>query len=107
MALLGWSLSVYPSYLCDWFLPSEQNPFGYYGSNLTAACEAWNQVSDLETAKTHANEVQSILMRDLPLIPLYTGVRVDAYRNVRYPFAEVVDGLGDLYGAPALAIPIP
>ena len=107
MALLGWSLSVYPSYLCDWFLPSEQNPFGYYGSNLAAACEAWNQVSDLETAKTHANEVQSILMRDLPLIPLYTGVRVDAYRNVRYPFAEVVDGLGDLYGAPALAIPIP
>lgn len=115
MALLGWSLSVYPSYLCDWFLPSERNPFGYYGSNptlsgdtgLVATCEAWNQVSDLETTKIHASKVQSILMHDLPLIPLYTSVRVDAYRNVRFPFTEVVDGLGGLYGAPALVIPIP
>jgi len=107
MALLGWRLSVYPSYLCEWFVPAEQNPFVYNGSNLVSACEAWNQVNDLERAKIHAFEVQSILMQDLPLMPLFVAVRYDAYRNVRYPFSEVVDGLTGLYGAPALAIPIP
>jgi ABC-type transport system substrate-binding protein len=107
MALLGWRLSAYPAYLCDWFMPSGQNPFAYSGSSHGAACEAWAQVNDLDMAKTHAFEVQSALMQDLPLIPLYANVRVDAYRNVRYPFAEVIDGLGWLYGAPALAIPVP
>jgi ABC-type transport system substrate-binding protein len=107
MALLGWRLSVYPSYLCEWFVSAEQNPFAYNGSNLTSACEAWNQANDLETAKLHAFEVQSILMQDLPLVPLYVSVQYDAYRNVRYPFSEVIDGLTGLYGAPALAKPIP
>ena len=78
----------------------------YNGSKLKAACEAWGQTSDLEEAKVHVSEIQSVLMQDLPLIPLYTGVRVDAYRNIRYPFEDVVDGLSGLYAAPALAIPI-
>lgn len=115
MALLGWRLGAYPAYLCEWFTPSDRNPFAYNGSRpvvsrdegLTSMCEAWAQVSDMETAKVQAFDIQSILMQDLPLIPLYAGVRVDAYRNIHYPFAEVADGLGGLYGAPALAIPIP
>jgi hypothetical protein len=96
-------------------MPLDQNPFAYNGSRstlgggewLALVCEAWSQVSDLDMAKTYAFEVQSALMEDLPLIPLYTGVRVDAYRNIRYPFANIVDGLGGLYGAPGLAIPAP
>jgi ABC-type transport system substrate-binding protein len=107
MALLGWRLSAYPSYLCEWFVPSEQNPFAYSGSNLMSGCDAWAQVTDLEMAKIHAFEVQSVLMQDLPLIPLYVQVRYDAYRNVRFPFSDVTDGLTGLYGAPALAEPIP
>ena len=106
MALLGWRLSAYPAYLCEWFMPSGENPFAYDGSGLKSACEAWRQTSDLEGAKAHVSEVQSVLMQDLPLIPLYTGVRIDAYRNIRYPFDNVIDGLSGLYAAPALAIPI-
>jgi peptide/nickel transport system substrate-binding protein len=115
LALLGWHLSAYPSYLCEWFMPLDRNPFAYNGSRptlgggerLVSVCEAWSQTSDLETAKAYAFEVQSALMENLPLIPLYTSVRVDAYRNIRYPFAKIVDGLGCLYGAPGLAIPVP
>lgn len=107
MALLGWHLSAYPSYLCDWFLPWDGNPFAYNGDGLKPACDAWAQSSDVETARAYASEVQSILISDLPLIPLYSDVRIDAYRNVRYPFSGVIDGLGGLYGAPDLAIPIP
>jgi peptide/nickel transport system substrate-binding protein len=107
MALLGWHLSAYPAYLCDWFTTSGQNPFAYNGSSLTSACEAWAQVSDLEVAKARASDVQIVLMHDLPLIPLYTDVRVDAYRNIQYRYSNVVDGLGGLYGATVQAIPIP
>jgi len=106
LVLLGWRLSAYPAYLCEWFTPSEENPFAYNGSGLTSACEAWGQTSDLNEARAHVSEIQSILTQDLPLIPLYTGVCVDAYRNIRYPFDNVIDGLSGLYAAPALVIPI-
>lgn len=107
LALLGWHLSMYPAYLCDWFIPSDRNPFAYNGSSLMSACEAWAQVSDLKVAKARASDVQAVLMHDLPLIPLYTDVRIDAYRNIQYRYANVVDGLGGLYGATVQAIPIP
>ena len=107
MAILGWRLSAYPSYLCDWFMPVEQNPFVYNGSRLISVCEAWSQTGELEAAKLHVKEIQSILMQDFPLIPLYVHVRTDAYRNIHYPFGEVLDGLAGLYGAPIYAVPNP
>lgn len=107
MALLGWRLSAYPAYLCEWFTPIEQNPFDYKGSRLKTECEAWNSTNDLERARVHASEIQSILALDLPLIPLYVVLRTDAYQNIYYPFENLIDGLARLYGAPTLAIPIP
>jgi len=107
LVILGWRLSAYPSYLCEWFMHGEQNAFAYNGSRLKAECETWGGTSDLKQAQVHAFEIQSMLIEDLPLIPLYAGARIDAYRNVRYPFENVLDGLSGLYGAPALAIPIP
>ena len=107
MALLGWRLSSYPSYLCEWFTSGEQNPFAYSGTNLTTICEAWDQTGELETARSYVSDIQSILRHDLPLIPLYVHVRMDAYRNIYYPFESVLDGLSGLYGAPTFAIPNP
>lgn len=107
MALLGWRLSKYPAYLCEWFMASGENPFAYYRGSHRSGCEAWAQANDLDSAKSYAFEAHSALMQDLPLIPLYVNVRVDAYRNIRYPFTETIDGLGGLYGAPELAVPIP
>ena len=107
MAILGWRLSAHPAYLCEWFMPEEQNAFAYSGSRLMAECEAWEGTSDLKQAQAYASEIQSILAQDLPLIPLYAGVSIDSYRNVHYPFEDVINGLSGLYGAPALAIPIP
>lgn len=107
MALLGWRLSDYPSYLCEWFIPLDHNLFVYNESRIGSACDAWRGVSTLELARAYAFDIQSILSQNLPLIPLYTVIRFDAYRNVHYPFTSVVDGLGGLYGAPLLAIPNP
>ena len=103
MAILGWRLSEYPGYLCGWFqLPS---PFMYNGDKLKSACEAMNSTADLATSQKSAFDVQTVLMSDLPFIPLYEDVMYDAYRNVRYPFQTVLDGISGLYGAPSLAIP--
>ena len=79
----------------------------YDVTRLEPACDAWSRTADLGQAREHAVEVQSILAEDLPLIPLFVVVRHDAYRNVRYPFGGLIDGLADLYAAPELAVPFP
>jgi peptide/nickel transport system substrate-binding protein len=105
IAILGWHMSEYPGYLCDWF--RDGNPFGYHSDRLQSACEALNSTSDLAAAQKDVYEIQSILAQNLPFIPLYSGVTYDAYRNVKYPFDHVLDGLSGIYGAPSLAIPAP
>lgn len=102
MALLGWRLSAYPGYLCDWF--EAAGPFAYNGDRLGSACEALRGAGDLETARASAFEVQAVLAEDLPFIPLYAGFRYEAYR-VDYPFERVLNGIVDLYGVPWLAKP--
>jgi ABC-type transport system substrate-binding protein len=105
MAILGWRLSHYPGYLCEWF--GAQGQFDYNESRLWSECEALAVESDLEIAQQHVFEIQSILVQDLPFIPLYADFTYDAYRNIRYPFDSVLGGLSGLYGAPSLAIPAP
>ena len=105
MAILGWRVSEYPGYLCDWF--KDGNPFGYHSDRLQSACEALNSTSDLSTAQKDIYEIQSILAQDLPFIPLYSGITYDVYRNIKYPFDSVLGGLSGVYGAPSLAIPAP
>jgi len=105
MAALDWQLSAYPSYLCDWF--KDGNSFGYQSDQLQSACAALNATSDLSAAQKDVDQIQSILAHDLPLIPLYASLTDDAYRNIKYPFRSVLDGLSGVYGAPSLAIPAP
>ena len=104
-ALLGWNVSEYPGYLCDWF--GDGNPFGYNGGRLKSACEALNSTSDLDQAQKQVDQIQSILAQDLPIIPLYSGGIYDVYRKISFPFDSVLGGLSGIYGAPSLAIPAP
>jgi ABC-type transport system substrate-binding protein len=104
MALLGWHVSSYPGYLCDWF--GEGNQFHYDGNPIKSLCDNLKVTSDLDTARQQVFAIQSILAQELPFIPLYSGVTYDAYRNVTYPFDQALDGLSGIYGAPALAIPV-
>lgn len=104
LAIFGWGLGLYPGYLCDWFGAGGQ--FDYGGEGLKSECESLAVESDLESARRHVFEIQSILMEDLPFLPLYAKFTYDAYQNVRYPFESVLGGLGGLYGAPSYAIPV-
>jgi ABC-type transport system substrate-binding protein len=105
LAILSWRLSLYPGYLCDWFGPG--GLFDYGSGGLSSACKALEGESDLAAARARMLEIQSILMEDLPFIPLYAAARVDAYHDIRYPFETLLGGTGGWYGAPSLAIPAP
>jgi ABC-type transport system substrate-binding protein len=103
-ALLGWHVGSYPGYLCDWF--GVGNRFNYSGNRIRALCAGLEGTSDLDVARQQIFEIQAILAQDLPFIPLYSGVTVDTYQTVTYPFEQVPDGLSGVYGAPALAKPV-
>lgn len=105
MAILGWNLSPYPGYLCDWF--GESNPFHYENPRIASICTNLLQESNLEMARADVKEMLTALSEDLPFIPLYSQGTTEAYRNVAFPFEDVPDGLSSLYGAPSLALPSP
>jgi len=103
MAVLGWGLSKFPGYLCDW--ASEENPFGYYESRVVSMCAALESEPDFEKARGLVWDVQVTLTEDVPLIPLFVEVRYDAWRNLVFPFETILDGPGGSFGAPDFAIP--
>jgi ABC-type transport system substrate-binding protein len=103
MSMLGWRLSRFPGYLCDW--GSEGNPFGYRGSRLVSVCETLESEPDLEKARGLFWDAQVVLTEEVPLIPLYVEIRYDAWRNLVFPFEGILDGPGGLYGAPDFVIP--
>jgi hypothetical protein len=59
LAILGWRLSAYPAYLCDWF--GEGNAFGYQSSQIATACRSLASTSDLEAARQLFAGIQSDL----------------------------------------------
>lgn len=103
LALLGWRVSPYPGYLCTWFGTGQ--PFEYGSNQLSALCQALKTTSDLDSAHEQFDQVQTTLAQDVPMVPLYSEVTPDFYRNVSYPFDAVLDGLSGVYGAPDLAVP--
>ena len=105
LAILGWRLSAYPSYACAWFEPWDANPFHYNEAASRSACEAFESAAAIEDARAALSNVQSVFLEELPLIPLYTTLTHDAYRNLAYKFVPL-NGLTSLYGAPSLAIPV-
>jgi ABC-type transport system substrate-binding protein len=103
MAIIGWKVSSYPGYLCDWFGAS--GPFHYDPTALTSQCGQLAVTSDLAAARGLMREIQRTLVDEVPLVPLYADVVREPLRGVIYPFTAVLGGLADVYGAPALASP--
>ena len=90
MAILGWRLSAYPGYLCDWFGPG--NPFGSQDGQIASACTALSSASDLEAAQEGFIQIQALLGQNPGFIPLYSGVTTDITRRLGYPFDHVLGG---------------
>jgi ABC-type transport system substrate-binding protein len=100
-AIVGWQVSPYPGYLCNWF--GDGGPFDYGTRSVTSACDELSRTADLASAEQKLAAVQQSLANDVPMVPLFAETRTEAYRNVAYPFDEVLDGLAGTFGAPSLA----
>jgi ABC-type transport system substrate-binding protein len=103
VAIVGWKVSPYPGYLCDWFGAS--GPFHYDPTALTSQCGQLAATSDLAAARGLVHEIQRTLADEVPLVPLYADVVAEPLRGVAYPFTAILDGVAGAYGAPALAAP--
>ena len=105
MALMGWRLSEYPMYLCEWF--GGQNLLLYNSNRFKSACDALGVESNLDAARKNIQQIESALTSELPFLPLFTVMRSDVYRGLSFPRVNILNGWGGLYGAPSYAMPSP
>ena len=100
--VLGYgNLALDPDYLRNFFISKNSNPkgwntSGYNNPRFDQIAEASANAMDLEKRKQLIWEMQNILMRDLPWLPLYTpklaeGVRQDKFTG----WVNMVGGIGN------------
>jgi ABC-type transport system substrate-binding protein len=104
LAIVGWSLSLYPDYLCDFF--AEENPYNYSNVAVQSKCAQFLETSNLEQAREQLFEIEVLLWDNLPALPLFSSKITEAYRNITLPFESYLGGIAHaLYGAPTLLAP--
>jgi ABC-type transport system substrate-binding protein len=103
MALVGWRLSEYPSYMCEWF--NGETPALYSGTRYGDSCAALSAESNLEAARQASFQIEADLMSNVPFIPLFGQVRTESIQHLIYPSTFIPNGWGSYYGAPSYAAP--
>ncbi len=99
LAIMGWSLSLYPDYLCDFF--AEGNAYGYNNQAINKKCAEFLQITDPTKAREKLFEIEILLWDDLPAVPLFSSKMIEAYRNFTFPFEKNLGGFAPtLYGVP-------
>jgi len=104
MWILGWGLSLYPDYLCDFFTSDSGYNVGHYSNpDFDAACSTFLEETDLNKARDEAFKLQETLAEELPYVTLFTAPVLEAYPTdkVQFPYTEVLDGLTNLNGMPS------
>jgi peptide/nickel transport system substrate-binding protein len=106
MYILGWGLSLYPDYVCDFFYTgSGFNNGQYSNTDFDALCDEFYAETDLDTARQMNYQLQDILAQELPYVYLFTTPMRDAYNGaaIMFPYTDVLDGVGPgYYGLPLL-----
>lgn len=109
--MLGWGLTSFPSYLCDFFTGSTgvgdgSDNISYVSPRLNEQCNRFYSSTDIEEARQIAFEMQVTHATELPYITLFTNPIYDALSTtIQYPYTEVFDGLQGLYNAAHLVMP--
>lgn len=109
MYILGWGLTLYPDYMCDFFMSKwgvleggeliGYNTPGYNNADFDATCEAFLLETDIEAAQVQALELQQMLADGRPYIPLFNRQSIDLIRsNVVIPYSETLGGLESVVG---------
>jgi ABC-type transport system substrate-binding protein len=105
MFILGWGVTAFPDYVCDFFYTGESFNVGNYSNpEFDALCDEFYAETDRTEAQQQSYQLQEYLATDLPYIYLFTTPMWDAWDNssVFFPFTDVTDGLGSgAYGLKA------
>jgi peptide/nickel transport system substrate-binding protein len=107
MVVSGWTLDIFPSHLCEFFLEEYGGPFaftGYAGEELASMCADFNVSTDLAEARQLGYKMQEILATELPYTYLFANPVQDAYNltSIDFPFTDILDGIESIYGMPDL-----
>lgn len=109
--MLGWGLTPFPSYICDFFTGATgvgdgSDNISYVSPKLNEQCAAFKSEPDPEKARQIVFDIQVTLATELPYITLFTNPIYDAFANtVTYPYTKVFDGIQGLYSGWYLVMP--
>ena len=105
--ILGYSLSLFPSYLRDFWHSSQavldgNNAGGYIDAEFDELSDQLNSCDTFEACHDIANKIQVKVSKELPWIVLFdTGVLEVYSANVEYPYTTAMSGLQYVNGLPA------
>jgi ABC-type transport system substrate-binding protein len=100
MYILGWSLSLFPDFLYDFFAEEQavldgNNAGGYINQDFEDFASQLLACESFETCKELSDQIQIILSTELPYVVLFDTGIIEAFRSasVEYPFTEQLSGL--------------
>jgi ABC-type transport system substrate-binding protein len=104
MFILGYSLgnAAFPTFHCSFFCTGaegDSNNTQYSNEEFDAAADAFDAAQTNEEAYEAMWEMERLIARDKPHVPLFDTGILEFYNNrVAYPFTESLSGLQFLYG---------
>ncbi|MFH1488929.1 MAG: ABC transporter substrate-binding protein, partial [Pseudomonadota bacterium] len=96
-------LSLDPDYLRNFFHSSNDrhrgwNMSGYRNPHFDRLADESSRTMDMEKRRELIREMQRILLRDIPYLPLYNPKLVEAVKKRTFEgWVEMVDGIGNLW----------
>lgn len=102
MFILGYSLgnAAFPTFHCSFFCTGgDSNNTQYSNEEFDAAADAFDAAQTQEEAYAAMWEMERLIARDKPHVPLFDTGILEFYNNrVEYPFTETLSGLQFLQG---------
>ena len=109
--MLGWSVTVFPDYLRDFFHSDragigDNNAGGYSNPEFDALADGIKACTVAEECAEIANNIQKVVAEELPYIVLFDTGIVEFYRSaaVEYPYTDTLGGLQFVQGLPSSVV---
>lgn len=109
MFILGWSLTIFPDYLRDFFhseraVKGDNNAGGYSNPAFDKLSDDIKACTSLDDCKQIADNMQKLLSQEVPYVVLFDTGIVEGYRStaVDYPYTDTIGGLQFVNGLPQL-----
>ena len=105
MFILGYSLgnAAFPTFHCSFFCTGgDSNNTQYSSEEYDGFAAQFDAAQTQEEAYTAMWEMERLIARDKPHVPLFDTGILEFYNNrVQYPFTETLSGLQFLFGVPS------